>query len=153
MILLNISELLQPATSKCTTMKPSRVFTFRPEMASTVTSDRQQIPPTWPFWVMFGSRFIEPISNRMFAALERTIQVLHSLLWKPLYTFAHGPQKCGKNGPTVVYALHKWRISIFSKTPEASNSHIYLQQGSSGRTLHPDRKWCHQLFPVCCKSR
>ena len=31
----------------------------------------------------------------------------------------------GLNGPTVVYALHKWVISIFSKTTEDTNPQIY----------------------------
>ena len=30
-----------------------------------------------------------------------------------------------ENGPTVVYALHKWLVSIFLQTTEASNAQIY----------------------------
>ena len=29
-------------------------------------------------------------------------------------------------GPTVIYALHKWLISIFSKTVDAFNQQIHI---------------------------
>ena len=34
--------------------------------------------------------------------------------------------------PTVVYALHAWQISIFSKTTEASSSKIYIRVVDAG---------------------
>ena len=67
---------------------------------------------------MFGSRFLD----KTFADFENELQ-----FWKAMFNFfvsifqairhlRYSTPKRGSTRPTVVYALHKWLISIFSKT-------------------------------------
>ena len=56
---------------------------------------------------------------------EMVIQVINFLLRNPVRYFCSLARKRGLNGTAVVYGLHKWLISIFSKTIESSNPQIY----------------------------
>ena len=53
------------------------------------------------------------------------IQGLHVLLCNPSDIFAACPKKWGSIGPTVVNALRKWLILIFSETTNVSSFKIY----------------------------
>ena len=50
------------------------------------------------------------------------------------------PKNEAQNGPTVIYALHKWLISIFSQTAEDITIHRFTQKRNSIRYLHPHWK-------------
>ena len=50
---------------------------------------------------------------------------LSCLLCNTFDIFAPWPRKWSSNWPNVVYTLHKWLISIFLQTIEASNPQLY----------------------------
>ena len=90
--------------------------------------------PTDKFSVMFGSQFLDngSIISKRFTVLERVIQGLHLFLCAALDTFASWAREWGSRGPTVVDALHKWLIQIFSKTTEAINPQVHTSVKPEG---------------------
>ena len=69
-------------------------------------------------------RFMTNISAAAFCLPHQLVGFL--LVLNLIYTdmFAPWPQKWGSFGPTVVYALRKWQIFIFSESTDASSFEI-----------------------------
>ena len=77
---------------------------------------------------MFGSRFLDNGSTdfeSVYSFGKDNLNASFFLLRNTLDIFAPWPRKWGSSGPLVVYLLHKWLISIFSKTSEDSNTQIF----------------------------
>ena len=75
---------------------------------------------------IFRSMTILPISEaKVLRFLKRWFKCFFLMYCKSLNIFAPWPWKWGSNGPTVVYAIHKWLVLTFSKNTNASNLQIY----------------------------
>ena len=76
------------------------------------------------FWVMFGSRFLDNSSTdseRVYSFGKGDSRALLSIVQHVRHFCSLTPRKWGSSGPTVVYALRKRLIFIFSETTNASS--------------------------------
>ena len=64
---------------------------------------------------------VQPILTKS-TVLETAIQVLHCFCFTLPDVFSPWLRKWGSNGPTVAYALCKWRILIFAESTHAGSS-------------------------------
>ena len=102
-------------------MYQSLVFTFLPEIVSTVASGWSQNAKTSPFWVTFGSRFLKKNDFEMITNFGQCDSSA-AFLFLSHQTFLVLGAKNGPSGSAVVYALHTFPISYCCRVRVAPGS-------------------------------